>query len=119
VEAAVDDFTIFDASLGPIAVPEAGSPSSLIALSSARPNPFLSQTRVSFTVPDRAPVGLSVFDVRGALVARLLDGEVPGGEYSVDWNGRTRAGRTAAAGVYFVRLETPEGSRTSRIVRLR
>jgi hypothetical protein len=119
VEAALDDFTIFDASLGPIAVPNRTGLPAHLALTPGQPNPFRNQTRIRFTVPQKVPVDLSVFDVRGALVARLLNEEVAAGDHTIDWNGRTGAGRAAAAGVYFLRLETPDGARTGRIVRLR
>ena len=50
---------------------------------------------------------------------RLFDGEVPAGDHRVVWSGRTMSGRPVAAGIYFLRLETLEGTRTGRIVRLR
>jgi len=119
LEAALDDFTIFDASLGAVAVPDRGSRPGLVVLDSGRPNPFRSRTAIRFTVPERMRVDLSVYDVRGALVARLLEGVVPAGGHDVAWDGRSGTGRVAAAGVYFLRLETPSGSQNGRIIRVR
>jgi hypothetical protein len=63
-------------------------------------------------------VSLRVFDVSGRLVRTLLNGFAQG-EGAVTWDGRTERGAPAVAGVYFYRLETPEGSRTEKMTLLR
>lgn len=71
------------------------------------PNPFNPSTRIAFTVPgsgDRQ-VKLAVFDTRGQLVRELLNDRLSAGSHSVTWNGTDRAGRSAAAGVYYYRLD--------------
>jgi hypothetical protein len=40
------------------------------------------------------------------------------GEFEAEWDGRTDQGRSVAAGVYFVRLVTPDVRRSEKIVRL-
>jgi len=37
----------------------------------------------------------------------------------VEWNGRDLSGSRVAAGVYFVRMESQEGTRMARVVHLR
>jgi subtilisin family serine protease len=71
----------------------------------ASPNPFNPRTEVSFSLDARSRVTLSVYDVAGKLVSRLVNGELPAGEHSVLWNGRDGGGRPVASGVYFLRLE--------------
>jgi choice-of-anchor B domain-containing protein len=120
VEAAVDDFTLYDGSLSGTGTP--GSPlgaSAGLRLEPPSPNPFVAATTVSFTVPAPGPVELSIYDVRGALVATLKSGVVSGGRHEVVWDGRTRSGGRAAAGVYLVELRTSEGTRATKIVRRR
>jgi hypothetical protein len=53
-------------------------------------------------------VRLDVFDVAGRRITTLVSGTRGAGEYEVAWGGETRTGR-ARHGVYFARLETPEG----------
>jgi hypothetical protein len=53
-------------------------------------------------------VRLDVFDVAGRRVTTLVSGARGIGEHEVAWGGETRAG-LARRGVYFARLETPEG----------
>ncbi|MCK4680651.1 hypothetical protein KAT82_05965, partial [bacterium] len=42
----------------------------------------------------------------GRVVRTLIDREVRPGEYGIAWDGTTDAGLRAAAGVYFVKMET-------------
>ena len=73
------------------------------------PNPFNPRTTIRYSVAKAGPVRLAVYDVRGRLVATLVDGSVAVGEHRVSWDGRTTVGTTAASGVYFYRLETMSG----------
>jgi hypothetical protein len=53
-------------------------------------------------------VRLEVFDVAGRRLTTLVSGVRGAGEHEVAWGGETRSG-LARHGVYFARLETPEG----------
>jgi hypothetical protein len=53
-------------------------------------------------------VRLDVFDIAGRRLTTLVSGARDSGEYEVAWGGETRSG-IARRGVYFARLETPEG----------
>ena len=46
-------------------------------------------------------------------------GDIEAGQRTVTWNGRDRAGRNVASGVYFFRLDTPVGTLTRKTVLLR
>jgi hypothetical protein len=47
---------------------------------------------------------LSVYDVAGRKVARILDKPGEPGYYRVPWNGRDARGLSVASGLYFYRL---------------
>jgi len=86
------------------------------ALNQNAPNPFNPTTRISFAVPaGGGSVSLTVFDVSGRRVATLIDGTVPPGLHGVPWNGRDARGRRVSSGVYFYRLQTPEGEFTRKM----
>lgn len=70
-----------------------------------RPNPFNPKTSVSFSLAERGNARLRVYDANGRLVRTLADGPREAGAHTVTWDGRDQAGRGAASGVYFVRLE--------------
>lgn len=71
-----------------------------VELLPAEPNPFRDAARVAYALPTGAPVRLSVYDVSGRVVARLVDGEQPAGVHEATWIVGERP-----SGVYFFRLE--------------
>ncbi len=75
-------------------------------LTAAHPNPFGPSTTIRYSVASRSHVSLIVFDLAGRVVRTLIDREVRPGEYGIAWDGTTDAGLRAAAGVYFVKMET-------------
>lgn len=84
-----------------------------------QPNPFRAGTTVRFEVGTTGQVELSVFDVQGRRVRRLVDGWLEAGAYARTWDGRTDNGREAGPGVYFYQLSTRDGTETRRMVRVR
>jgi photosystem II stability/assembly factor-like uncharacterized protein len=70
------------------------------------PNPFNPRTTISYDLRGPARVSLKIYDVSGHLVRVLRDGVAEtAGHHEVTWEGRDRAGRGVAAGVYFYRLQ--------------
>jgi hypothetical protein len=80
------------------------------------PNPTNQSVDVAFRVTASGRVLVQVFDVRGRIVRHLLEGVSPAGDFLLRWNGRTEQGESAAAGVYFVHIESSEGVSKSRVV---
>ncbi len=71
------------------------------------PNPFNPSTRIAFELAVAGRTQLSIFDLRGMVVRRLLGGVLDAGRHSVTWDGRNDSGRQAGSGVYLYRLVTP------------
>jgi len=88
-----------------------------VMLARAHPNPFGERTTVGYSIATRAHVNVRVVDVSGRVVRTLVDRTVEQGEHSLVWDGRTDSGERAASGVYFVRLESFDGSRTEGATR--
>jgi len=86
------------------------------ALHPATPNPFNPGTRLSFRLASAGRVRLSVYDVSGRLVARLVDDQRGPGEHSIWWNGTDQAGRRLSSGVYLLRLESGAGAWSRKLV---
>lgn len=78
------------------------------------PNPFNPLTSISFDLSKQGHVRLSVYNVAGMRVARLVDENMPAGRHSVQFNAQG-----LASGLYFYRLETPENVQTRKMVLLR
>ena len=90
-----------------------------LALGANYPNPFNPSTTVTFTLPQPTQVRLTVHDLRGRLVAILVDARQAAGTHSAAWDGRDRHGRAAAAGVYLLQLQVEGEIRTGRMVLLK
>ncbi|MEZ4387017.1 MAG: DUF6605 domain-containing protein [Candidatus Krumholzibacteriia bacterium] len=90
---------------GTVGVSDPGTALAGLGLGANRPNPFRSSTVIRYAVPATGTVRLAVYDLRGREVATLVDGTVAPGEHLATWNGRTRQGDRAAAGVYLYRLD--------------
>ncbi|MDZ4805518.1 MAG: CARDB domain-containing protein [Candidatus Eisenbacteria bacterium] len=79
------------------------------------PEPMLEKAHIRFQLARKGRVTLRVFDVAGRLVDTLEDRELEVGYYEKVWSGQTAAGRRAAAGVYFVRLQAPDYAAAHRV----
>jgi phosphodiesterase/alkaline phosphatase D-like protein len=75
------------------------------------PNPFRFDTTIPLTIPSIMEVKLEVFNSLGVSVRTLLDEELDTGYYEIPFNGADMA-----AGVYFYRLITDEGTKTGKMV---
>jgi plastocyanin len=82
-------------------------------LASPFPNPSGGGTSFRFALARAGRASAAVYDVRGRLVARLLDADLAAGAYSAKWDGRGPGGIRAAVGAYWIQLSVP-GSTTSR-----
>ena len=69
------------------------------------PNPFNPITTVMLELPERAQVEVDIYNVRGALVRRLLARELEAGRHEVRFDGVDEAGRNLASGVYLARVQ--------------
>jgi hypothetical protein len=86
----------------------------------AEPNPSRGAAALRFVLPGETTVTLAVHDARGARVRTLVAAQpLAAGPHAITWDGRDDAGRSTAPGVYFVRLTTPAGEATTRLVRIR
>jgi hypothetical protein len=81
-------------------------------------NPFTGSTVIRYTVGKPGRVTLALYDNAGRRVRVLAAAEQAAGGYRLRWPGDDEAGRSVAAGVYWLRLETPDGVVTGKVVRL-
>jgi hypothetical protein len=118
VEAALDDFTIYDANGSAIGIALPHPAAMPLDLRQNFPNPFTGDTSIDFAIPQKGEVRLDVFDVRGARVATVVDEVLEPGPHRAVWDGRTFARKHAAAGVYFYELQAAGETRTRKMIRL-
>lgn len=82
------------------------------------PNPFNPTTQIKYALPLQSKVSLSIFNLLGQEVTRLVEMEQVPGFYEAEWNGTNDFGTPVTSGLYFYRLEA-QGSdgRTFREVK--
>jgi plastocyanin len=74
------------------------------ALEQNYPNPFNPTTNIQFSVPFESDVHISLLNVLGQQIGQIFSGRVAAGQHVVPFNA---TGLTT--GLYFYRMETPEG----------
>lgn len=85
----------------------------------AYPNPFNPATTIRYGLPRQTQVTLSVYDIMGREVRRLVDGVQAGGFHSVTWDGHNNNGAAVSSGVYLCRLQAGTFNVTTRLVLVR
>jgi hypothetical protein len=95
------------------------SPPEIFSLHGAYPNPFNSSTSINFSLPERADIVLSIYNMLGQLVKSFRLENVAAGEGSVVWNGTDDSGGEVSSGVYLYRITAGEYEATSRMTLLK
>ena len=84
-----------------------------LRIDNAYPNPFRDQITVAIDAKDANNVIAGIFNVKGQLIHshRFMDNSK-----NFTWNGKDSSGNEAPAGIYFIRLNSPEESATTKIL---
>jgi hypothetical protein len=83
---------------------------------SVSPNPVSTEASIRFRVDRSGPVRITVYDVGGRRVGRVLDAVRDAGVHTVRWSRFRHGGSAVAAGVYFLRLEAGGEEHERRVV---
>jgi hypothetical protein len=78
------------------------------------PNPFNAETIIPFTIDRTQMVDLSIYDVRGAIVERLIHRVMAPGLYRIPWTNRNNH-----SGIYFIRLKVQGGTHSVKCALIR
>ena len=91
------------------------------ALLSNYPNPFNPETWIPYQLAAPADVTLTIYDLRGVVVRRLVLGHRPAGFYqnrgrAVHWDGRNEIGEKVATGLYFYTFTAGDFTATKKLL---
>ena len=78
------------------------------------PNPFNSGTRIEYHLPCNAVVNLTIYDLLGREVRRLVTETESAGLHYMQWDGLDNSGRSVVSGMYFYRIEVKENQLRQR-----
>jgi len=90
-----------------------------IVLNQNFPNPFNPSTAISFDLECPAHVTLSIYNIRGELVATVLNRRLPAGRTEILWNARDNRGNPMSSGVYFYRLAAGDAIASKKMILLK
>jgi hypothetical protein len=99
--------------------PAADAKPTVFSLASNYPNPVRTSTTIKFGLPKDSDVRIEVFNIAGQKVKTLASGKLNAGYHTVNWRGANENGQKVAAGVYLVRMVTPEFTGTRKMTVLR
>ena len=83
------------------------------------PNPFSSQTSITFVLDDQQNVCLNIYDLRGNKVRGLCNRTFTADTHDVVWDGKDASGSRVPDGIYFFRLETESMKETKKMLLMR
>ncbi|NIM18771.1 MAG: T9SS type A sorting domain-containing protein [Candidatus Latescibacteria bacterium] len=68
------------------------------------PNPFNPRTIIKYELNRSTWVTLTIYDVTGSIIKRLVDAIHAPGLYSTEWDGTNFSGQRVSSGIYFYRM---------------
>lgn len=80
------------------------------------PNPTRGNVTVQFSLSEREAVTLRIYDLAGRVVRSLHEGPLGIGTHDLSWDAEDSGGRRVAAGHYWARMATAQGSSSARFV---
>ena len=83
------------------------------------PNPFNPNTTIFYDLSRESNVKITVFDLLGREIIKLVDQIEPVGSRSINWDGRDYTGSLANAGVYIYQIEAEGFLQTKKMVLLK
>jgi hypothetical protein len=96
------------------AIDDDSSVPTTFALAQNYPNPFNAQTNINFELEKASNVEVSVFDITGARVVTLADGQFEAGAHSINWDAED-----VASGVYYYSLKANGEESTRKMTLLK
>ena len=75
------------------------------------PNPFNPTTSILFSIPKQSQTSIKVLDIKGNLISTLLNESMNVGHQQIEWNAEGYP-----SGVYFVKLDAGEFTKTQKLM---
>lgn len=113
----IDDVVV--TALGPTGIEDEAPVARGFELLQNYPNPFNPTTTIAFTLTQTADVDLTVYNGLGQAIRTVVSGNLTGGEYKIQWDGKNQLGQNVTSGVYVYRLRVGTLTESRKMVLLR
>ena len=87
------------------------NPLSGISLLQNYPNPFSSTTTIQFSLEKNQNVKLSVIDIQGNEIAKIIEGNMEAGQHLIEFDGNNYK-----SGQYFYKIETDNFTKIKKMI---
>jgi hypothetical protein len=85
------------------------------------PNPFNPTTKITYSLPTRSSVSVTIYDIQGKTIKSYSFNAQSAGSQSVVWNGTNNYGQTVSSGIYLYRVTVSslkDGNRLSKSAKM-
>jgi hypothetical protein len=96
----------------------AGTPKTF-SLKNNYPNPFNPVTNIHYELHQNTYVEITIYDILGREVKKLVSGYLVSGYHEATWNGTNDLGIPVAAGIYFYKVEAGNFTQTKKMILLK
>ncbi len=83
------------------------------------PNPFSSETTLSYTLKEPARVSLGIYNLKGQLIRTLVQENKAAGHYTAIWDGKDDQGKAVYSGVYHCHMQAGSYCASRRLLLLK
>jgi len=80
------------------------------------PNPFNPTTTISFSTKEAGFVSINIYNMKGQLVKKLVEGNLEAAYHNVLWNGMDDSNKTVSSGIYFYKMKTTDYTATQKMI---
>ncbi len=74
------------------------------------PNPFNPETKISYNIPTSGYTEVTIFNIKGQIVQKLVNEYKSSGIHTINWNGKNANNQNVSSGLYFCKIAHAEGS---------
>lgn len=85
----------------------------------ASPNPFKSNTNISFRIPTEQDVEINIYNILGQHITTLYDSKIKAGKYNIEWNGKDEKSQSVPNGIYFYKIIAGTYTQTRKMIKIK
>ncbi len=83
------------------------------------PNPFNPATTISFFLNKASFTKVTIYNLKGQKVQRLINKKLSAGQHSILWQGKDKNGKIVSSGIYFFQIEAGDFNTTKKMMMLK
>ena len=83
------------------------------------PNPFNPSTKISFLLAEYGQTELTIYNIRGQIVRKLVNEPLDAGKHEIYWDGCNEQGNILSSGIFLYRLKTANETINSKMILLK